>query len=234
MLLFILGGLGPSLAGVILTYVTQDSQGWRDFWRRVIGFKRIGAGWYAVIFLLFPILIALALLQHVLTGGNMPQFETAASILSQPWTIFPIAILTLVIGPLPEELGWRGYALDRLQERWNALVSSLILGTGWALWHLPLFFTESDFQYLLGFGSLHFWLFCITMIVVSVLFTWIYNNNGRSILSAVLFHFMINLSVDLFILPDRAEVYQLILLIIVTIAVVLIWGTKTLTFSREK
>ena len=53
-----------------------------------------------------------------------------------------------------EELGWRGYVLDRLQEKRSALVSSLILGVVWSLWHLPLFFVQGSYQAGLGVGTL--------------------------------------------------------------------------------
>ncbi|WP_144440314.1 CPBP family glutamic-type intramembrane protease [Limnochorda pilosa] len=42
--------------------------------------------------------------------------------------------------------GWRGYALPRLQRRFNALVSSLVLGFLWWLWHLPLVFIPGKFM----------------------------------------------------------------------------------------
>lgn len=232
-LLVSIGGVGPALAGITLTYLTQERDGQRDYWRRVIEFKRIGARWYAVILLTIPVLIAFAILLDILAGGSVPQFETAARFLSQPLTILPFAIFTLLFGPLPEELGWRGYALDRLQAKWSALVSSFVLGVGWALWHLPLFFIEGTYQNELGLGSLPFWLFMVAMIPNSILYTWIYNNNRRSTLSAVLFHFMVNFTGELFSLTERAQFYQVLLFIVAAIAVTVIWGSKTLTRQQK-
>jgi membrane protease YdiL (CAAX protease family) len=86
----------------------------------------------------------------------------------------------LFFGPVPEELGWRGCALDRLQERDSALISSLIIGGTWALWHLPLFFIAGTYQHGLGVGTPAFWLFMVTKFPDSILMTWIYNNTRRS------------------------------------------------------
>ena len=227
-LLLYLGGVGPALAGILLTYRIQDREGRRDFWRRMIDPRRISAGWYAVILLTVPLLTALALLLHLLSGGNLPQFGEATRLLSQPLTILPFVLFTLLFGPLPEELGWRGYALDRLQARWNALSSSLILSVAWALWHLPLFFMKGTFQHEMGLGSRSFWLYMSAIVPTTVLMTWIYNNTRRSTLSAVLFHFMINLTGQLFELGERAEPYQVLVWVVAAIVVTIIWGPKRL------
>jgi membrane protease YdiL (CAAX protease family) len=128
LVLFVLGGAGVPLAGIILTYLTQGPEGQRDYWRRAIDFKRISLRWYLVIFLLVPLWTGLGILTGFLMGEGLPILERARDFLAQPLTLLPFAFLTLLYGPIPEELGWRGYALDRLEARWSALSSSLILG----------------------------------------------------------------------------------------------------------
>ena len=186
-MLLVLGGLGPALSAILLTYLTQGPEGRRDYWCRVIDLKRVGARWYAVIFLLPPVYCGLAVLTGVLTGGGLPSFETATDFLSNPVKILPFAIFTLFYGPIPEELGWRGYALDRLQEKWSALTSSLILGAVWSLWHLPMFFMKGGLvSEVFPIGSLHFWLaFGPGILAEAIIMTWIYNNTRRSTLSAI-------------------------------------------------
>ncbi len=234
MLLLIAGGIGPATAEVVLIARNRDRAQWQDYWQRVLDFRRIGAGWYAVILLTSPVLNGIAILLSFLLAGEQPDFETARRLLSQPWTILPFAIFILLFGPLPEELGWRGYGLDSLQARWNALASSLILGAMWALWHLPLFFMTGTFQHNeVGFGTPGFWTFCLGTIVSSILFTWIYNNANRSTLSAILFHFSINFSGEFLTPTEQARFYQLLLLIITAVAVVIVWGPGTLT-RRQK
>jgi membrane protease YdiL (CAAX protease family) len=232
-LLMALGGIGPMVSGVVLTYLKQDRAAQRDYWRRVIQFNRIGPGWYTVIGLTVPALTTLAVLLDRLVGGQGAQLEAAQRFLSRPLAILPFAIFTLIFGPIPEELGWRGYALDRLQARWSALASSLILGLAWTLWHLPLFFIAGTYQHQLGLGSPSFWIFMLDKVPQSILMTWLYNHNQRSTLSAVLFHFTINFTGELFALTARAERYQVLLWVVAAIAVTLIWGPKTLTRQRE-
>jgi len=116
--------------------------------------------------------------------------------LSAPSTIVPFLLGVFIYGPFPEELGWRGYALDRLQARWNALVSTLILGAIWALWHLPLFFIKDTLFYSQGAWSPWFWLFVVGVIPTAVIYTWIFNNTRRSTLAAILFHFMSNVTYE--------------------------------------
>ena len=177
-----------------------------------------------MIVLTFPVLIGLAGVLDAVTGGGAAGFGIEPRFLAQPLTILPYALFLLAFGPIPEELGWRGYALDRLQGRWGALASSLALGTAWALWHLPLFFMPETYQSGLGVGTLRFWLFFITLVPQSVLYTWIYNNTARSTLSAILFHFMGNFTGELFALSDRAEVWIGVLVMVAAVGVVAVWG----------
>lgn len=233
LLLRYFGGVGPPLAGITLTYFAQDREGWRDYWRRVIEFKRIGIRWYTVILLIVPLMTFFSAFFDVLFGGMGVQLEATARFIDQPLAILPFVIFTLIFGPLPEELGWRGYALDRLQMRWSALASSLGLGVAWAVWHTPLFFIKGTYQNNLGFGSLSFWIFMMELIPLSILYTWIYNNNQRSTLSAVLLHFMVNFIGELFELTKRAELYQFLLWVAAAIVVTLIWEPETLIRKKK-
>ena len=222
-----IGGVGPLVAAIFLLYRTQNRDVQRNYWRKVIDFKRIGIRWYLLTVFIVPLVTAFAALIDILFGGQGGQLETAI-LLSQPLEILSFVAFILLFGPVPEELGWRGYALDRLQVNRSALTSSLILGIIWSLWHLPLFFIEGTYQYYIGLDSLYFWIYMLDMIVKSILYTWIYNNNRHSTLSAILFHFMINLTGELFELTEAAEVYQFILWIILTALVLMVWGPQKL------
>ena len=235
-LLFVLGGLSPALAALILTYLTQGAEGQRDYWYRVIDFKRIRMSWYGAILLIAPLYSALALLTGILIEGNVPFLETAASYLSNPSTILPFATFTLIYGPVPEELGWRGYALDRLQRKWSALTSSAVLGVFWSFWHLPMFFMKGSLMSeVFPLGSARFWIaFGPGILAEAIIMTWIYNNTQRSTLSAILFHFMMNFTGEFLRLPGSFKNYQFVWLVIIAITVVIAWGPATLTRQHKE
>jgi membrane protease YdiL (CAAX protease family) len=114
--------------------------------------------------------------------------------------MLPALVLILLSpfgGPGGEEpFGWRGYAQPRLQEkwgRWGPLITSLIIGTIWAVWHLPEFFNPKSTQYALGIWGL------VPLIIMeianSIIMTWLYIKTGGSVLVAgVLFHLMLDIS----------------------------------------
>lgn len=215
-----------------MVYLTKGRHGRRDYWRRVVDLRRIGVRWYAVILLMFPLLMALAALLDTSLGGGAIRLEAAALLFEQPLSFLVFTVFIFFFGPLPEELGWRGYALDGLQARRSALGAGLLLGLVWALWHLPLFFIEGTYQAGLGFGTTSFWMFMVGAVASSVLYTWIYNNTRRSTLSAILIHFMENYVGELFALSEGAEVYYFAFKVVAVALIVLIWGPKALTRGR--
>ena len=230
-----LGGLMPVAVAAGLSWLKHDEAFRHDFWRRVIDFRRIGLGWYAVIFLYAPVKSGIAALMDVLLGGGGMAPETLTRFLEQPHVLVPTLIFWLLFGPVPEEPGWRGYALDGLQARRGALAASLVVGAVWSLWHLPLFFIEGTWQATsVGLGTRRFWLYVLTIVVEAVLYTWIYNNTNRSTLAAILFHFSGNAFGELFALSGRAEMYSLFVAVAVTVGVVGWWGAGTLARGAEE
>jgi membrane protease YdiL (CAAX protease family) len=235
MILRYAGGLGPAIAGVLLVYLTQDSHGRQDYWQRIIDCRRIGGFWYVITLLAVPVLTFLAILAAALPERDYQSlFENARTFLGAPLSLIPFAIGILIFGPLLEELGWRGYAQDRFQSRYNALISSLVVGAGWALWHIPLYFIAGTFQCQVGFGSALFWLFSLGMLPQSVLIAWVYNNNQRSTLSAILFHFAINFSGEFFSPTLEARSYQFMLITLMASMVAIVWSPKTLTLRTSE
>jgi membrane protease YdiL (CAAX protease family) len=226
-----LGVIGPAVAGVVFVYLTRDREGRRDYWKRIVDFRRIPGRWYLVIFLFVPALHVLAALLDLLAGGSGASWgETVRSALTDPATIL-MSILFSTLIPFFEEMGWRGYVLDRLQEKRTALAASLILGVVWAVWHLPLFFIEGSYQAGLGVGTPAFWLFMFGILPLSLVFTWIYNHTGRSTLAVILFHAMVNFTGELIALIGRADTLSILLWFMAALGITIVWGGKKL--ARE-
>ena len=213
---------GPLVSAFTLTYLYEGTKGVKNLLKRGVDY-RFGKKWYIPIFLLFPAITGGALLLAILSGEALPELSTLFEPLS---IVVGFVYIFFLGGPFQEEWGWRGYALGRLQARWNALVSSIVLGVLWGAWHIPLFFIAGTIQ-----SQTPIWGFMILILCGTILFTWIYNNTGGSILAVMLFHTMNNLSFFMFPTLETAlgGLYLLILNIVFTAAIIVIWGPKTLT-----
>jgi membrane protease YdiL (CAAX protease family) len=179
----LLAGYGPSFAALIAAAATSGKAGIGTLLRRLLVW-RVGIGWYAVAIFLPALLFFLPLKLYAFLGGTppaLPTFSVVELILGVP-LLFVVSVL--VNG---EELGWRGYALPRLQGKYSALTASLILGVIWSLFHLPIFFTHGGgaFGNLASEPPLGF---LVRTTADAVLFTWIYNNTRGSVLLAMVFH----------------------------------------------
>jgi membrane protease YdiL (CAAX protease family) len=170
MVLFLLGGFSPTIAGAIMAWRVQGRDGLRDLWKRFIQFRLGGVWyWYLVVILGLPLLVrGLQAVVFALRGGTFVEPPFVA----QPVSLIGLTVMMFLFGPFSEEFGWRGFALDRLLTRWNALISSLMLGVLWAFWHLPLFFIPGTSQQQMGNPVAMFTGFAVEVVAMSVLFTW--------------------------------------------------------------
>ena len=89
-----------------------------------------------------------------------------------------------------EEIGWRGFALPRIQARRTALTSALLLSAAWAAWHIPLFAFCAGMS-AMGPPGIAGWLF--SLVTGSILLTWLFNRSGGSVLAVALFHGVLDL-----------------------------------------
>lgn len=192
--LFWLTGLwGPSLSAIILTGLQSGKMGVRALLSSLVRW-RVGLIWYLFALLAIPASKLLVFALTVVLGSSI--FDPAR--LLDLTGLLPAFLFFLVYGaPLQEELGWRGYALPRLQERWGALMGSLLLGILWILWHLPLFWLPGS-PYESAVQSqpfLPFFLnFAAYVLPSTFLFTWLYNNARGSVFLCLLLHAANNVS----------------------------------------
>jgi len=134
--------------------------------------------------------------------------------------VFPVGLVlaAIFVAALGEELGWRGFALPRMQARQQAFAASLLLGVLWGLWHLPLLIAR-------GISPLGYLDFVLSIIAYSVLLAWIYNNTQGSLFLMVLFHAVFDIAA-LMILPTSSTLivpvlYLILLWVVVTLVVVM-------------
>jgi len=216
-LLQYVGGAGPIVAALVLIHLFEDRAAQKDFWVRTFDVRRMSWQWLLASLLLHPAIIVAAAATELALGGEVPiRLASDAGFVS----IASLVFFVFVFGPLPEEMGWRGVALDRLQQRMNPLNASLLLGVAWSAWHLPLFFMDGTFQHQLGLGSFRFWVFMLDMIPLTIIITWIYNHTDRSTLSAVFVHFSGNMCGALLTKSDRLAAMELVVLVLVAVVIV--------------
>lgn len=219
---------GPLVGALVMTWVNERGEGVIRLLKRGIDF-RFPAKWWIPILLILPMTTGIPLLIAYFAGERIPEL---------PWISNPFSIVTqffvflVMQGPLAEEFGWRGYALGRLQMRFNALTSSILIGTIWACWHLPyVYWLAPEHYYASGFIPL-----LISDIVYSVLITWFYNNTNGSILPGLIIHTMFIHSLWMF--PAERTQLGAFLWIVITvatvIAVVAYWGPRKLVRETSK
>jgi len=187
------GAFGPGLAALIVTGANGGVNALQRLFARLL-IWRVGGLWYLAALCLPSLISLLTTALHTMFGGDAPDFrhlpirDTALWPAYQdyrPWAmVLPLFLHQLVGGTgLGEELGWRGFALPRLQERFDALHSSGILALAWALWTLPLAFVGANPQiwwaaFFLLLGALP----------GAILSTWLFNNTRGSLLVTLLFN----------------------------------------------
>lgn len=189
-MLGILGSLGPALSAIILTYNLEGKKGVRLLLKRLL-LWRINIVWWLIGFYSFWLigsilasLLSLAPIQTIV-------LQFAFSLLNIPVIIF-ILQMPLLIGMVGEELGWRGFALPKLLDKYNPIVSSFILALPWIFWHAPL----TAFQEWIGNMPILLFLvrYVLFVLPLTLIFTWFFGKTKGSILLVIVFHKALNLT----------------------------------------
>ncbi len=193
--IFYFGGGAPSVTALFLVCLTYPKDKKRDYFLRCFSVRRAGWKWPLITIVVFALLSAISIAVGVgILGFEMPTMDYIKAIAANPLNILLVLLLSLISGPLNEEFGWRGYALDRLLVRFGFLKGSLVLGFIWAIWHLPWYFTPGQAQYnLLQDSVFHALLFIPSVMMLSVFVSFVYVKTGRSILAGALVHMLSNL-----------------------------------------
>lgn len=177
----------PTISAFILTYMKAGKAGVQTLLKRYVHI-RLGWKWYLGATTLLIVPAAITFVLNIIHVGNGTGISSEATV---PY-VSVMMIYTFLSGPFSEEAGWRGYLLPRLQAKFNTLLSSLIVGIVWVLWHVPLAFVEGTNQSL--FGVVGWIIYAVLIVSLSLILSWLYNNTKGSLLLVIIGHFCFNLS----------------------------------------
>jgi membrane protease YdiL (CAAX protease family) len=186
-----LASFGPMVAALIVTGVTRGSHGVRELFSGLTKW-RVGLGWTVVAVLSPVALFGVAGVAGRLIGGAWPDLYLLGEVEYLPYLgLAGAVILWLLTYGLGEEMGWRGFALPRLQQGHSALTASLILSVPWAVWHLPAFFYKDTYMAMGLAAGLP--LLLLSVAAAAILHTWLYNTTRGSLLAVIVFHALFDL-----------------------------------------
>lgn len=176
MVLYVTGGLGPTIAAYIAVLSTSAQASLREFHRRLLRWRV--AGWWYVIAVALP--VSLAIVSTVIATQFSSGLGAVLSV--RPWIMFLPLFAMMIVGGGLEELGWRGVAQPELTRAIGPAKAALSVGLIWAIWHVPLFLLPGVSQY----GG-NFPVFAIGVIANALMLGWLYSRTD-SILLCIVFH----------------------------------------------
>jgi membrane protease YdiL (CAAX protease family) len=207
LVLFLVGGAGPLLAGVTLAWLTGGTDRVRDLGRRLVDVRRITALWWLIILAFWPVFMLVMAGAAIVVGVSPRPVDVTWDVLTDPPTLAFQLVLALVF-PAVEEIGLRGYWFDRLRARFSMSAAALINGATWAVWHAPFVLLPGYYANTSFDPELWWWMpkiVCDTLLIV-----WVYTSTRRSILAALIFHGMMNLTGELLGLAPEMQPFMLV------------------------
>jgi uncharacterized protein len=215
----------PGIAAIILTAIITRKKGVGELFRPLKAW-RVNVGWYLFALLFQPVLFIVARWIDSLFGNTYEIISPLSSVDAPIAFVVPVVIITAIPGAFMEELGWRGFALPRLQNKNNALFASIILGLIWGIWHIP------SMMYFGGANAWNITWAVLNFIPATLLFTWLFNNTKGSLLLVTLYHASVQYSNNfLGVIPTQTANY---LLWLTVIFILVIAGTDNLSKSSER
>lgn len=192
--LMFLGLSIPCITALVMIYTSSNEMLITDFGKRLLLFK-ISVPYALFILFLMPWVICLATWISTFFGYGVEQFHVTKEMsVMKGWAILGIAI-PLLLAPLIEELGWRGYGVDSLRAYFNLFNASMLFGLLWSAWHLPAFFVKGYYQNeLWNLGVAYVINFFVSTFIIAILMNWVYYKTDRSIPALILFHAVLNFS----------------------------------------
>jgi len=231
-MVFLLAGLAaPFLVSLVMIFRSGHREIKADYISRLIDPRRIRLETLPTFLFLMPLSVVVSILISIPFGESMAQFQLAEGF-SFSSGFVPVLLL-LMLAATFEELGWRGYAFDSLESRYNFFVASLVFSLLWSFWHFPLVFVKNSYQYEIFAANPWFGLnFFVSIIPMGIIISWLCVKNGKSVLAAILFHFIINISQEAMEITQVTKCIQTGVLFLV--AAVIVAKEKEIFFSQRK
>jgi membrane protease YdiL (CAAX protease family) len=178
------GAYGPSVSAVATAAIHGGRSELRALFAKLLRW-RVGWSWYVLALLGPPAFVWIGAAVHAMLGGTVGTS-------GMEWPLRATLVLATFIpfGPLGEELGWRGYALPRLERQLSPLVSSVTLGIIWAAWHIPMFWFPPVGLPPRSFSAVGVW--TANVLSFSILLSYAARHTRYSIPIAVLLHATLN------------------------------------------
>lgn len=211
---FLLATLGPTVGAVVVCSFNGEPGSLRS-WLNSYSRWRVSPVAYLVALSPLPV-VAIGVGISALVGGDVAVPETRFSV----GFLVSTFVASLLLGPLGEEGGWRGFALPRLQRRFGALIGTVILGLIWIAWHLPVWLLPDS-----PMAEDPFLLWALYCLAMTVVMTVAYNCSGGSILVAMVAHGSANFATSFVMglgLLSVARFFALVPLLLLLLAVILI------------
>ncbi len=219
MLFMLLGLMAPFLFSSLMVMTSKNIDMKKDFLNRLLNPRLIQPKIILFILFVMPLSILASIVISLPLGGSISQFQLAEGF-SFSSGFIPVLLL-LILTACFEELGWRGYAFDSLQSRYSLFKASIIFGTLWSLWHLPLIFVQNSYQYEIYHENIWFAVnFFVSIVPLGVIISWACIKNKKSIISAILFHFIINMSQEVFAVSQMTKCIETFVLTVVAAVIV--------------
>jgi uncharacterized protein len=230
-IVFMLPGLlAPFIVSMGMIFHSKNKGMKKDFFNRLTNIKLIQPKMLPVLFLLMPIVIFISIGISLFFGGSVSQFH-----LSEGFSFAIGSIPTLIVlllAAIFEELGWRGYAFDSLNSRYTYFKAALVFSILWSAWHFPLIFVQSSYQYDIINENIWYGVnFFVSIIPMGIIISWMCIKNNKSIIAAILFHFVINMSQEMFAMTQATKCIETAVLSVLVAAIIAY--DKELFFAKK-
>ena len=223
----LIGGLGPMLAALLVTAIISGREGLRELASRIFKW-RVGARWHLFAWLAPVVIYLVGTVVVRLVWNVWPDFRLFGRTNEYPQ--LPLLVFwaaNIIFFGFGEEIGWRGFALPRMQKKYNALAATAILSVFWTIWHLPLFWFIPGYMKM-GLGD--FMGLSLSFFLGAVIFTWLYNSTKGSILIAAIFHGAMDIA---FTTPSPGNLDVVTGILMTVLGIIILLTHKPATLSRS-